>query len=202
MDWDGNLLCLNGLVFSVDYLPDAVHPEGAFVVHKHRSMVDNELALIEPIAPKRILELGTHTGGSAVMWSELLKPGKLVTVDLTAEPLTLPGVRAYRGVDQSDTDALTEIVQSEFSGTLDCVLDDASHLYEPTRASFDCLFALLRPGGLYVLEDWDWEVLPDHLRPPSLEGAEGLVRLVAELSRQDDVKNLSLHPSFALVERA
>ena len=37
---------------------------------------------------------------------------------------------------------------------LDLVVDDASHYLDPTRASFDVLFPRLRPGGLYVIEDW------------------------------------------------
>ena len=40
---------------------------------------------------------------------------------------------------------------------LDLVVDDASHLYGPTKASFEILFPLLRPGGLYLIEDWAWD---------------------------------------------
>jgi hypothetical protein len=35
-------------------------------------------------------------------------------------------------------------------------VDDCSHLYEPTRASFNELFPRLRPGGVYLMEDWRW----------------------------------------------
>ena len=48
------------------------------------------------------------------------------------------------------------IVDEEFDGApLDLVIDDASHRLEPTRASFDMLFPRLRPGGLYIIEDWN-----------------------------------------------
>jgi len=36
---------------------------------------------------------------------------------------------------------------------LDVVVDDASHLYRLTVASFDALFQHLRSGGLYFIED-------------------------------------------------
>jgi hypothetical protein len=45
-------------------------------------------------------------------------------------------------------------------GPLDLVVDDCSHLYEPTRASFNELFPRLRPGGAYVIEDWVWAHTP------------------------------------------
>jgi hypothetical protein len=36
------------------------------------------------------------------------------------------------------------------------VIDDASHLYGPTKASLNVFLPLLRPGGLYLIEDWGW----------------------------------------------
>ena len=64
------------------------------------------------------------------------------------------GAHVY-GVDQADAPALRRIVADEFAGEpLDLVIDDASHVLDPTRASFNVLFPLLRPGGVYVIEDW------------------------------------------------
>ena len=34
------------------------------------------------------------------------------------------------------------------------MIDDASHLYVETKASFEELFPRLRPGGLFIIEDW------------------------------------------------
>jgi hypothetical protein len=39
---------------------------------------------------------------------------------------------------------------------LDLVVDDASHLVGPTRASLNTLLPRLRPGGFYIIEDWSW----------------------------------------------
>jgi hypothetical protein len=41
-------------------------------------------------------------------------------------------------------------------GGFDIIIDDASHNYPLSLASFNGLFPLLRPGGVYVLEDWGW----------------------------------------------
>ena len=44
----------------------------------------------------------------------------------------------------------------EFGGEpLDLVIDDASHVLGPTRSSFESLFPHLRPGGTYLIEDWN-----------------------------------------------
>jgi len=60
------------------------------------------------------------------------------------------------GVSQTDEEALSRIVHDELHGQLDVVVDDASHRYDLTRRSFEILFPLLQPGGLYIIEDWAW----------------------------------------------
>ena len=39
------------------------------------------------------------------------------------------------------------------------MIDDASHLLAPTRASFEALFPSLREDGLFVIEDWNYQHL-------------------------------------------
>ena len=54
----------------------------------------------------------------------------------------------------------------------DLIVDDASHLYRPTLASFEVLYPRLRPGGTYVIEDWagDHHIASQMAR--SVEGPE------------------------------
>jgi hypothetical protein len=99
----------------------------------------------------------------------LARPRKLVALEL-AEPVP-PAlgtfierhqlgetVRPHVGVDQADRATLASILDLEFGDDpLDLVVDDASHLLEPTTASFEVLFPRLREGGLFILEDWAWE---------------------------------------------
>lgn len=115
-----------------------------------------------------IFELGIYDGGSTALIAQLAQPRKLVAVDIS-KPRSVglskwianrgleDSVRPLWGVDQSDRPRLAEIVAQEFGGTpLDLVIDDASHLLGPTRDSFEVLFPLLRPGGVFVIEDWAW----------------------------------------------
>jgi predicted O-methyltransferase YrrM len=144
-------------------------PAGYLQVEKPRDLVERYIAIIEEVQPKRIVELGIRRGGSTALLSELARPEKLVAVEI--EPRLPSGlsryleqsgrrdiVRAYCGVDQSDRTRLGGIVAEEFEGnSLDLVIDDASHYYEQTLASFEVLFPHLRPGGLFIIEDWQWE---------------------------------------------
>ncbi len=67
----------------------------------------------------------------------------------------------------------------------DIILDDGAHTYTHTKGSFDVLFYdYLRPGGLYVIEDWGTTYFPNW-PDGSLNGEQGMARLIREL--YDDV---------------
>ncbi len=36
------------------------------------------------------------------------------------------------------------------------MIDDASHHYEPTKTCLNAVLPYVRPGGLYIIEDWSW----------------------------------------------
>ena len=104
-----------------------------------------------------------------------------------------------------------EIVTREFDRAIDLVIDDASHVYEPTLASFETLFPHLRPGGLYIIEDWQWSYSDEP--PPSLADAEPVARLVHEaldaVGRRgagssrggEPVRSVTVAPGFAAIEK-
>ena len=146
-----------------------VSMEGAdFWLFKVQPLIDRYVAIVHELRPRRIFELGIFQGGSTAFLNELARPDRLVAIDLkppkgTALRDYLAGgvpaefVHTHDGVDQADRRRLAEIVEEEFGDEpLDFVVDDCSHLYEPTRASFNELFPRLRPGGAYVIEDWPW----------------------------------------------
>ena len=93
-------------------------------------------------------------------------------------------LKTYWGVDRATRKRLREIVDTEFDGVpLDLVIDDGSHLLEETRTSFETLFPRLRMGGLYVIEDWNWELNPTFREPGHYFATrDGLVGFVADLA--------------------
>ena len=69
-------------------------------------------------------------------------------------------MRPRYGVDQSDRARLHQIVADDLGGEpIDVVFDDCSHLLDLTSASFDALFPFVRPGGIYVIEDWNLDLV-------------------------------------------
>jgi hypothetical protein len=114
---------------------------------------------------RRVLELGVYQGGSFVFLDRLFKPEKISAIELSAFSIPALDVyvnehsdraRVYYGTSQDDVSRLNRIIEQDFGGELDFVVDDASHFYEPTRTSFKTIFPKVRPGGLYIIEDWPW----------------------------------------------
>lgn len=139
-----------------------------FLVAKPRWMVERYVELIRDLKPEYIFELGIFQGGSTVLIAEVAQPRRLVAIDrlpgkrrMLEEYASSSGleevIRPYAAVDQADRERLATIVDEEFGGhALDLVVDDCSHRYTETRQSFSELFPRLRPGGLFVIEDWPW----------------------------------------------
>jgi len=143
---------------------------------------------------KRVLEVGINKGGSIPYIFDLLQADFIVGVDII-EPVPglfkkLDGSRLngkyalYFDTDQTDRAALNGICERHFKAGLDLVIDDASHLLHHTRESFEILFPKLRPGGLYVIEDYVWAHNAGFgmLAPKRYKGHPTMVQVLFEIA--------------------
>jgi hypothetical protein len=161
-----NEFVLDDTVFRALWWNEFVSTGSHFLLAKERKQVEYYYGLVADLGPRNIVELGIYQGGSTAFFAALSKPRKMVAIELEENPApalqqyvadkALDGVvSTHYGVDQSDVAALRRIVETEFEGEqIDLVVDDASHQLVPSRASFNTLFPHVRPGGIYVLEDW------------------------------------------------
>lgn len=139
-----------------------------FCIVKPPHLVERYATLVDELRPRRIVELGICKGGSTAFLAALARPEALLAIELDdrriealdvflADQGLEHSVQAAYGIDQSDRELLDALLDATMGATpLDLVVDDASHDLQFTRASFNVLFPRLRPGGLFIIEDWSW----------------------------------------------
>jgi len=102
---------------------------------------------------------------------------------------------------------MTGILEKEFSEPIDLVVDDASHCYEETKATFEIVFPYIRPGGIYVIEDWAWAHVPEGQRSDHyLSHRFALTNLVFELvmiygANSGVMEGIELRPGMMWVKK-
>jgi cephalosporin hydroxylase len=228
MVWLKDRMLLDDLVFRLEHFKSDAWELGeeCFRFYKVQSLVDALASFWETrkdFDARHVVELGIWDGGSLAFWNEVLRPNKLVGIDVADRAnseyfqryLGSRGlhdrIKTYWRTDQRDGERLQQIVSAEFAGPLDLIIDDASHTYHATKASFETLFPLLRPGGLYIIEDWAWGHWPEHNGPThSFANETEPTRLIEELVHaigssfrvpRQFVSRMTVHEGFAVVVR-
>ena len=156
------------VTFDLDDLKSYDSSSKRFLLGKARPMVDAMVEIRDHEDIRTIVDLGIFKGGSVALYAKLFDPEKLVAIEILPDPVPALSefiaregldarVKPYYGVSQADAARVEAILASEFRDQdVDLVVDDASHYYSETRASFNLIFPYLRPGGIYVVEDWGW----------------------------------------------
>lgn len=202
---------LEGVVFGLVDIGEP-RPAGAtLVLKKPRRLLETYVEALEGVDMRRVLELGLNHGGSAAFFAALLGPERLVSLDVSGPVAKFDAFRASHplgariaaryGVSQADEAALRDILAEDFDGPLDLVLDDASHDYGLTRASWEILFPALRPGGCYAIEDWQWAHAPgfwDRADQPALSNLVFQLQMACA-GRPDLVARVDVRPEVAFV---
>jgi hypothetical protein len=204
-------------------LYDRQSSEKHLILGKPRWMVDAMLEATETLDTRMMIDVGVYKGGSVVFLNEVFRPEKLIAIernpaDIPAlkkycnDPTRSDRLRVFLGVDQADQPALGRICDHEFGDQpLDLVIDDASHFFEETRSTFRALFPRLRPGGLYIIEDWGWAHWPEDFwqkvrGDDYFRGKVALSNLIVELmllcaSAPQLVTKVTINNMVAYVER-
>jgi hypothetical protein len=192
----------------------------AYVVGKTAKGIDGYLKHIDPEDINNVFELGIFHGGSTIFFDQFLNPKRMVAIDIEKYAPVLEQwisstgsedrVHTFYGVDQADSARLLAIYQETFRGEpLDLVLDDASHLLDETRRSFNTLFPKLREGGLYIIEDWavlecfrgNEAMLPSIIResPPMSILINEIV--IASARASNVISQVQISDAFVLVQK-
>ena len=119
------------------------------------------------LTPVRLLEIGVGGydkpllgGDSLRMWKSFFPKGQITGIDIyDKSALKEDRIHFYQG-DQSDKSFLHEV--SEKEGPFDIIIDDGSHMQSHIITSFETLFPLMSPGGIYVIEDTQTSYRPKY----------------------------------------
>lgn len=139
-------------------------------------LIDEYEKLFKHLKDKKlkILEIGIFKGGSLQWLSDYFKKSEIIGIDLyVPSGLAIPRVKML-ACNQNDSDKLAQI--SETYGPFDLIIDDGSHHHDDTKNTFESLFGLLKPGGIYIIEDW----IAGYWPMPEYKGINDLVFEIAK----------------------
>jgi len=158
--------------------------------------------LVGLMGARRILEVGTFTGYSAVSMAEALPPdGELVTLERRADH----AAKAREHVDAAGVGARIRIVEGPASdslarleGPFDLAFIDADKASYP--AYFEAVLALMRPGGLIVADNVlrGGRVLDESVGDADSEGMRAFNDLVVSDARVEAVM-LTIRDGVSLI---
>ncbi|MGA2800801.1 MAG: class I SAM-dependent methyltransferase [Verrucomicrobiota bacterium] len=218
IDWKSETeFALEGVNFKCilsDYAKYETSSEEVILI-KDKHSIDLYQEIFEKTPPARVLEFGTYQGGSPVLLMLMFNLQKYVGIDLRPP---ISGVQEFLdkhpvgrrvsihyNVSQDNGEAIRSIVASEFGDNpIDLIIDDASHQYELSRRTFEIAFPLLRPGGIYVLEDWGWAHWP-HFE--QWQDAPALSNLVFQLTalcaaHSELIQDMRIFPVFLFIKKS
>jgi cephalosporin hydroxylase len=184
------------------------------VILKNRTVLEDYISVLGATPPGNVLEFGIFQGGSPVLFSLMFGLSKFVGIDICKRADNVESflekhpigkrIKTYYEVSQADREAVIEIAKNEFrEKPIDLIIDDASHEYELSKATFETVFPLLAPGGTYVLEDWGWAHWPGSTSFQAKTSLSILLFQVIMLcaSRQDIIREVRVLPSFAFIKK-
>jgi cephalosporin hydroxylase len=165
---------------------------GRVVLIKDEETLENYREILDGIEINNALEFGIFQGGSPIFFSLLFDLKRFVGIDISAP---VPGlaellkshpvgerIGLHYQISQADEAAINDIVKKEFGNqAIDLIIDDASHQYELTKRTFEIAFPLLKPGGVYVIEDWGWAHWPDYKQSLKMRMAPAMSNLILEI---------------------
>jgi predicted O-methyltransferase YrrM len=163
-----------------------------------------------------VLEFGVAEGGSILYFAQAFPEFRYVGIDLREPNEALlhhierarvsDRVKIYYGTGQDDGRRINEIIRENFGQEpLGCVIDDASHMYRPSRHTFETTFGQLAPNGLYCIENWSWAHQHGHYQTNELD-KPALTNLLFEIvmlaaSTEGVIGAIDIDTDIAMVRR-
>lgn len=125
-----------------------------------------------------LVEVGVQFGYSINTWLEYFKYALIHGVDIATDyNSNNPRYTFWKG-DQRDRGFWSGFVNA--IKTVDIVIDDGCHQGDAQKATFECLWPILNPNGIYIVEDW-FTTYDPHFKS-SMSGTEWLSGVIGDLN--------------------
>lgn len=98
-----------------------------------------------------ILEIGIDEHESLKLWKDYFNRPHIHGIDIDQKYFDDPDVTLHK-LDQSNANELRKFVDT-IGLTFDIILDDGSHVPAHQVLTINYLWSLLKPGGIYIIED-------------------------------------------------
>lgn len=133
---------------------------------------------------------------SVSMWHAYLPNAKLYGIDISDfSSFETEWFKFFRA-DCGDADQLKTV--ADFGVEFDVILDDGSHAPFHQQQTFLSLFPTLRSGGLFIIEDIQWQPSTYALKLPSVPRTDELFRRFVQQGRFSDTGALPVERWAAL----
>lgn len=129
-------------------------PGTDYVGHDYLRFYDREWSKWRD-EPIRLLEIGLNVGASIKLWLQYFSQAQIVGVDIVDFVSKVGELNPSRFTfikgSAFDPYFLQRFVESQ--ERFDIIIDDGSHFSGPIAMAHQYLWALVKPGGYYVIED-------------------------------------------------
>lgn len=102
--------------------------------------------------PLNFLEIGVFKGESLKLWEAYFKNANVIGLDINPDCKQYAGGRRKVYIGSQTDDVVLYTIAKE-NTSLSIIIDDGSHNWSHQIKTFNSAFPLLKPGGLYFIED-------------------------------------------------
>jgi len=107
------------------------------------------LEVVRQLKPKKILEIGVHTGQGLKAFGDAFPDAKLYGLEIDTQHLTFKDFELIEG--DSSQPSIIEQVRS--FGPFDFIFIDGDHVYEAVKNDWENYHTMVRPGGAIGFHD-------------------------------------------------
>ena len=102
---------------------------------------------------KTFIEIGVKDGASLRMWKDYFPNATIYGIDIDPRCKQFAEDRIEIIIGDQNSGPFLRSLIDKFSGGIDILLDDGSHITRHQIGTFGALYPLINPSGLFIIED-------------------------------------------------